>query len=469
MPLTDKGTEPAFDFFADRYKPLCPRQNKEVVVDGSWALKTHCDGVEDFVRDFTAEVKSVYGVEFCVESEKSIDVCMNIQSDDEEYHEIYIKDDNITLNASTPVGVMRALYYILDLAVSAGGLAFDKKNYKRKTKVKSRIIYSFCGLYSDVLDKDLDISFPDKLLKGYARNGVNGVWIQGVFSKIAPYPFDEKKSEGWEKRIQKLDELTRKCARYGIKVYMYVNEPRNLPLEFFEDKPELKGTTFTDGRYACLCSSHPVTHKYLRDTMRTICTKAPLIGGFICISQNENNPFCWSGGALNENVVELCPVCGKKKSSEVTAEILNTMADEVAAVNEKIKFFAYAWVWKKNFAELQEDLVNRLSKNVIVLQVSEDGVPFERGGVKNEERDYSISIIGPGERAVELWDSAKKNGLDIAAKIQINNSWEASTAPYVPVYDNIIKHLKNLIDEGIEHLMISWTLGGYVSENIKIS
>ena len=468
-PLMEKGVEPAFDFFADRYGSICPKQKKEITIDGSWELNVHCDGVEDFIRDFTEEVKSAYNVEFCKKSEKTIDVYMNIQSDDEEYHEIYIKDDNITLNASTPVGVMRALYYLLDLASSAGGLTFDKKTYKRKTKVKTRVIYSFCGLYSDVLDRDLNISFPDKLLKGYARNGINGVWIQGVFYKIAPYPFDEKKCEGWEERIQRLDELTRKCARYGIKVYMYVNEPRNLPVEFFDDNPQLKGTTFVDGRYACLCSSHPDTHKYLKDTIRTICTKAPLLGGFICISQNENNPFCWSGGEDGGNVVELCSVCGKRKSTEVTAEILNTMADEVAAVNEKIKFFAYAWVWDDNFGELQEDLVDRLSKNIIVLQVSEDGIEFERGGVKNEEKDYSLSIIGPGEIATGLWNSAKKNGLEVAAKIQVNNSWEASTVPYLPVYDNLIKHLQNLDSEGIEHLMLSWTLGGYVSENTKIA
>ena len=76
-------------------------------------------------------------------SEKTIDVYMNIQNDDDEYHEIYIKDDNITLNASTPIGVMRALYYLLDLASSAGGLTFDKKT--EKSPVPHRYC---CGTYS---------------------------------------------------------------------------------------------------------------------------------------------------------------------------------------------------------------------------------------------------------------------------------------------------------------------------------
>ena len=37
-PLIEKGVEPAFDFFADRYEPICPKQEKAITVDGRWAL-----------------------------------------------------------------------------------------------------------------------------------------------------------------------------------------------------------------------------------------------------------------------------------------------------------------------------------------------------------------------------------------------------------------------------------------------
>ena len=110
-----------------------------------------------------------------------------------------------------------------------------------------------------------------------------------------------------------------------------------------------------------------------------------------------------------------------------------------------------------------------MPKNVILLQVSETGIAFERGGVSNTVSDYSLSIVGPGEASKDLWQTARKHGLEVGAKVQINNSWECSTAPFLPVYENVTQHMQNLIAEGIEHVMLSWTLGGYISDNIKIA
>ncbi len=474
LPIDTSEAEAPFSFFADHYAPIVSRQSRDVTIDGSWSIRVLCHGVSDFVEDFSEEVRETYGVTFASESDRFIEIQMNLQTEDEEYHEIQVTDDRISVNAGTPVGVMRALYYLLDLANGAGALSFDKKSYKRKTKVKTRFIYSFCGLYGDVLDKDSRISFPDELLKGYARQGINGVWIQGVFYKIAPYPFAPEKCAGWEERLKNLNEMTRRCARYGIKVYMYINEPRNMPLDFFETCPELKGTRF--GGHACFCSSHPETHRYLKETIQMICRQVPLLGGFLNITQSENNVLCYSGGVRTEEGAgegvlpeDFCPVCGKKMGSVVTSEILTTMADAVAEVNPDIKFFVYAWCWKPHYEEQFEDLVRRLPKNLILLYVSETGIQFKRGGVENVVRDYSLSIVGPGEEAKDLWSMARKYGLEVAAKIQINNSWECSTAPFLPVYDNVTKHMKNLLEQGIEHVMLSWTLGGYISDNIKIA
>lgn len=463
--------EPPFSFFADRYAPITTQKSRQMTVDDSWEIKCNCRGAEDFVKDFVDEARRVYGVEFNGGSGKFIEICMTARTDDEEYHEIDITDSKILINAGSPVGIMRALYFILDLANGSGALSFDKKKYKRKTKIKTRFIYSFCGLYGDVLDKDSSISFPDELLRGYARQGINGVWIQGVFFKLAPYSFAPEKCEGWKARLENLDKLTRRCARYGIKVYMYINEPRNLDMAFFEKNPELKGTEQLGG-YACLCSSHPETHKYLRETIQTICKSAPLLGGFLNITQSENRTLCYSDGIQGTQDFKeegFCPVCGRRKGSEVTAEVLKVMADAVAEVNEKIKFFAYAWVWEQHFADQLEDLISRLPKNVIILQVSETEIEFNRGGVDNTVADYSLSIVGPGEKAKKLWNVARNYGLEVAAKVQVNNSWECSTAPFLPVYENVTRHMQNLIDAGIEHIMLSWTLGGYVSDNIKIA
>jgi len=475
LPIDASNAEPPFSFFANRYAPITEKKNREITVDSTWSIKVLCDGVSEFVEDFVSETQTVYGVSFQKESDKYIEINMNVETDDEEYHEIEITDSKISVRAGAPVGIMRGLYFLLDLANGAGALSFDKKTYKRKTKIKTRFIYSFCGLYGDVLDKDSCLSFPDELLKGYARLGINGVWIQGVFYKIAPYPFAPEKCEGWEKRLENLDAITRRCARYGIKVYMYINEPRCMDADFFKAHPELQGTRHPNGQ-SCLCSSHPETHQYLKDTLQTICRRAPLLGGFLNITQSENAVLCYSRGIdaakrteSGELPEDFCPVCGEKTGAEVTAAILKTMADAVAEVNDKIKFFAYSWGWQLHFKEQMPELVAALPKNVILLHVSETGIEFERGGISNMVQDYSLSIVGPGEEAKATWKMARDYGLEVGAKIQANNSWECSTAPFLPVYENVAQHMQNLIDEEIEHVMLSWTLGGYISDNIKIA
>ena len=468
-PLDMEEIAKPFDFFHSTYAPIVEDLAREVVVDSSWCIELpeNSSEIEDFVTDFKSFAEK-YGVFFSDKSEKKIQIKMDIRTEDEEYHEIEISEGRILISAAYPIGVLRAFYDLENLAELAGSFSFDKKRYKKRTKIKTRFIYSFCSLYSDVLDKDTRISFPDELLEGYGRRGINGVWIQGILYQLAPYPFDESLSEGWEKRLHNLEMLTRRAARYGIKVYIYINEPRNMPLAFFEKYPHLKGATLQEG-FACLCSSHPETQKYMKDALQTVCRCVPLLGGFLNITQSENNVLCCSHG-MHVSEENRCPVCGKRKDSEVNAEMLRVMADAVAEIDKKMKFFTFAWAWVQHLGkEETANLIRLLPDNAIVLQVSESQKKFVRGGIHSFVRDYSLSIVGPGEPAREMWELAKAQGLEVAAKVQINNSWECSTAPYLPVYENVLQHMKNLVDEGIEHIMLSWTLGGYISDNIKIA
>lgn len=469
MPLSSGEDSVPFDFFSDKYSPLCISMERKVIVDSTWGIISHKNSplIDGYIERFKGFAKK-YGIVFSENAAKYIefDVCLN--SEDEEYHEIYVNEEGIQIKAAHDIGILRGICYLESLAEGAHGFFFDEKTYKRKTKIKTRFIYSFCGLYGDVLDKDTHISFPDELLEKYSRYGINGVWIQGVLYSLAPYPFNEKLSQGWEKRVENLKKLTERTEKYGIKVYMYINEPRSLPLSFFEKNPHLKGSTLNPG-VACLCSSHETVHDYLRSAISSVCENVPLLGGFINITQTENRVLCYSNGRQTEPEA-MCPVCGKKKASEVISKIVKTMADAVSSVNPSIKFFYYAWSLANTIGSEEEvETISNLPENTIILQVSETGIPFNIGGFDDDVLDYSISIVGPGNSAKNLWKAAKKKGLETAAKIQMNNSWECSTAPFIPVYENVVKHIENLLSEGVDHIMLSWTLGGYLSDNIKIA
>lgn len=476
QPLKAQGFEQPFDFYnSRRYAPLCSAEAGEVRVDSSWYLRypDHDPLLLEMVEDFRAFAKE-YGVEFSADTEgkAGITLLLDETMEDKEAHEVTVTDGAITIRGGSAVGVLRGLYLLENQAERTGVFAFDRMSVKKKTRVKIRYIYSFSSLYTDVLECDTRISFPDELLAAYGRAGINGVWIQGLLAQLTPHPFAPERSEGWQKRLETLSALCNRCARYGIKVYLYINEPRRMPIEFFEEHPDMKGSVWTSNPHvAALCSSHPRVHQYLRESMRTLCAAAPNIGGFMVLTQSENNTTCYASGAYyNEKIVQMCPVCGKRSVSDTLAEVLGAIRQGVRDVNDEIDIIVYAWGFGKHFLEGDlERLISLLPKDMIYLQVSETKMPIHIGGVDMETGDYSLSIVGPGETARGQWALAQKGGLQTMAKVQVNTSWECAAAPYLPVFGNVDRHISNLMEAGVRNLMLSWTHGGYISDNLRIA
>ena len=328
-----------------------------------------------------------------------------------------------------------------------------------REKFSTRMIYAFSGLYQHAFDIDSEEYLPDSQLEAYRRLGINGIWTQGILSQLAPFPFDKELSKGYEERLLRMRALTERLDKYGIKLYIYLNEPRSMPLKVFEKFPELRGH-IRDGE-ACLCTSTEAVQSYIRDSVETVCRAVPLIGGFFTITRSENLTNCYSHtGSVGKEC--LCPRCKTKGVGEVVASVISCILEGARRVSEDVKVFAWSWRWD----EFSDDVIDSLPKDVILLTQSELDVPFEIGGVKGNVLDYSMSIIGPGELARNEWARARERGLSIGAKVQINTTWEASTVPAIPVSPLIDEHMRRLENEGVEHLLLSWTLGGYPCRNI---
>ena len=126
-----------------------------------------------------------------------------------------------------------------------------------------RFCYSYFALYGDpLLNKDID-PYPDGYLARLKESGVNGVWLPAVLYQLAPFPWDAKLSADYKKRLENLRALVSRARKHGIGVYLYLNEPRAMPLSFFETHPELKGEV--EGDHATLCTSVPQVQRYLTD------------------------------------------------------------------------------------------------------------------------------------------------------------------------------------------------------------
>lgn len=325
----------------------------------------------------------------------------------------------------------------------------------------TRMIYLFSGLYQKSFDVDSEEYCSDELLESYRRVGINGIYTQGVLYMLSEFPFEPSLSAGYEKRLARLKKLTERCAKYGIKVYLYLNEPRSMRKAFFEKYPHMMGHV-EDDEHVSMCTSTKEVQDYIKNAVETICRAAPLLGGFFCMAKSENLTNCYSH--VHQNGACNCPRCKDRTVGEVIGEYFAAVREGADRVSRDIKVFDYSW--DGDSLEARFDVIDHLPERVAVESICESRVPYEIGGVKATLEDYSLNIIGPGERSLAMWRRAKARGLETGAKLQINTTWECSTVPALPVLNKVDAFMEKLVEEGIDHLQLSWTLGGYPSVNL---
>ena len=320
-----------------------------------------------------------------------------------------------------------------------------------------RFCSSYFAMYGDPLLDGAPESFPDGYLKQLAQTGVNGVWMQAVLYKLAEFPWDPSMSDRHEERLRNLAKLVERAGKYGIGIYLYLNEPRAMQLSFFENHPELKGVE--ESGFASMCTSAPEVRDYLRNSVAAVCKAVPDLAGFFTISASENLTNCWShfGGAN-------CPRCAKEGAPAVIAELHKTLQEGIDAGGGRARLIAWDWGWKDDWPK---PIVAALPKSVSLMSVSEWSIPINRGGIDSVIGEYSLSTPGPGPRATKNWTVAKEAGLKVLAKVQANVTWELASVPYIPAVGLAAQHASNLRGAGIDGIMLGWTLGGCPSPNLE--
>ncbi|MBO0858203.1 MAG: hypothetical protein J2P21_07040 [Chloracidobacterium sp.] len=328
-----------------------------------------------------------------------------------------------------------------------------------------RYLYSHFALYGDPLMEGDAAGLPDGYLARASEHGVNGVWIQALLNNLAPSATFPEFGSGWSTRLKNLRELVARAGKFGVKVYLYLNEPRAMPASFFADRPELRGSEHL-GLYAMCTSAEPV-RDWIRSAISHVFREVPQLGGLFSITMSENHTNCFShGGAWGDHypVAKECPRCSKRSPAEVIAELITTFRDGVREHSKTAEIISYDWGWG---APLSKELIPKLPRDSGVLSVSEWDQRVFRGGVRAKVGEYSISVVGPGPRAKANWALAKQHGLKTIAKTQFNNTWEISAVPYIPVLPLVLDHCEGLLKAGVDGVMASWTCGGYPSPNLR--
>ncbi len=323
-----------------------------------------------------------------------------------------------------------------------------------------RLIYPYFSMYGDPLMDDENDPLPEALLARLAEMGMNGVWMQAVLYTLVPFSLAPEMSAGWEKRIQKLRVLAQRAKKFGLGLYLYLNEPRALPLSVFEKHPQYKGVEESYRDLAAMCPSVPETLEMLRNNVETLYRSVPELAGAFTITMSENLTHCGSHYHGNE-----CPRCSRRPLEEIVAEINTAIEQGIHAANPKARVLVWTWGWLQEWDHKAVDL---LPANVELMCSSERFLHTNVGGIPGEVQDYSISQVGPAENAKSLWRHALDRGMKAVAKVQINTTWECSAMPYIPAVDLVEEHLNRLADCGVTGLMASWTLGGFPGGNLEL-
>ena len=120
------------------------------------------------------------------------------------------------------------------------------------------------------------------------------------------------------------------------------------------------------------------------------------------------------------------------------------------------RLLAWDWGWNDAWAV---EAIERLPDGITLMSVSEWSLPIERGGVKTQVGEYSMSAVGPGPRARKHWEAAHRRGLSVVGE---NPGGEhlgtLGLCPH-PALANVAQHAAHLRAAGVTEIMLGWTLG----------
>ena len=341
-----------------------------------------------------------------------------------------------------------------------------KKSAPRKDSTAEsfefRMIFPYFTDYGDpLLDKELS-SYPEELFRQLSEVGVNGIWLHSVLRMMVQpdsvFPGDRLA----DKRIAGLKRLVSRAAKYGVKVYLYLNEPRAMDTSYFNgDTARMALAGPEVGGLRPFCTSRPEVRAWISNSLEQLFSQVKGLGGVFTITASENFTYCGSRGAAHQH----CPLCRERDFASLAVELNKAIEEGVHRGNPDAKVIVWDWGWPD---DQSERIITQLPKSCWFMSVSEWSLPIERGGVASQIGEYSISAVGPGPRAQRHWAIARQAGLRTVAKVQVNASWEMAVVPSVPTLNLVAEHAKNLSSQHIQGIMLSWSLGGFPSENLKL-
>ena len=174
---------------------------------------------------------------------------------------------------------------------------------------------SYFGAFGDPLSDGMAESYPEGLLgtwpaRASMASGSMSCCVSSLRADRTSRNSATAGSGGWIAFAA----LVAKAHRYGIDVYLYLNEPRSMPPTFFARRPDLAGVR--EGEHQTLCTSAPPVQRWLSTAVAHVFHEVPGRGrrlhhhGF---GEPDELHFAWPAGRL--------PAMPGREPAEIIAEV----------------------------------------------------------------------------------------------------------------------------------------------------
>ncbi|MBE5782656.1 MAG: hypothetical protein E7329_04980 [Clostridiales bacterium] len=388
-----------------------------------------------------------------------------------ESYEIRISEKEAVIAAGDTEGARRALIYLEDEMLRREGPFLPLGIIRRSPVLSSRITRCFFSpinrppKFGDELSDDIDY-YPEEYLNRLMHDGANGVWIYTRFSDLVEVSAIPEYGKGAPSRIEKLNRVIQKCARYGIRVYVFAIEPVALPPEQSIHIPQADGGPAVNGN-RLFCVNSKEGREMIREAGRKLFERCPDLGGLISITYGERPTSCSSAysaiPAIGYERKSTCPRCRELTPGQMVANAAKALAEGVHEASPNAKVIS--WTYGHRFWPLEEipDYVHRSPKDAILMQNFEEMGYQEQLGHARQGVDYWLSYIGPSPLFETTAREAMAAGKEMFMKIQACCSHEVASVPYVPSPGILFEKYKAAHDLHITGVMQCWYFGNYPS------
>ena len=273
--------------------------------------------------------------------------------------------------------------------------------------------------------------------------GYNAVFVPGgsLFALSASDVIPQLKDRQEPSLPERFADAVQEAQKLGLKTYVWLDTRQKFPKDHpvFQANPELRGTLTwkADGEYV-LCTEHPLVKRYLTDSLEGLLRVAPDLSGVVIIIGGEGFYHCYmrSFGAAKGR--SACPRCDPLGAEKTVANLCNLLAETVRRVNPQGEVIAWPYsaehVWSAD--RDQAGLIRLLKPGAgILTEVEKDEYVEKPEGFKKHLWDYSIDLIGPGERAKRQIAAGRAAGVPIYIKTEAELAFEAPRLPFIPCPD----------------------------------